>query len=216
MKNEKTKRLTLSAIMIALGTILSLIKIFHLPTGGAITLFSMLPVMVASYTYGVPWGLLTGSVFGVLQAVLGATASQAFAGQKLLGVLGILFMDYIAAFAALGLAGTFKGRIKTPAVSFAVGIVFAGCVRYLCHLLSGYLLFGSYAEWFFTEVLVNDTTAKILGMAAEHPQLVALIYSAIYNALYLVPEVIITCIAGTILVLTVPPVRKEMTRQHNT
>ena len=53
-------RLTESAVMIALATILSLFKLVDLPYGGSITLASMLPVLLIAYRYGTAWGLLTG------------------------------------------------------------------------------------------------------------------------------------------------------------
>ena len=47
------KKLAVSAVLIALSTVLSLIKIYELPLGGAITLLSMLPVCLISVMYGV-------------------------------------------------------------------------------------------------------------------------------------------------------------------
>lgn len=46
--------------MIALGTILANIKIYELPNGGSITLFSMVPFILVSFRHGVKWGLFTG------------------------------------------------------------------------------------------------------------------------------------------------------------
>ena len=129
--NKKTLRLVTSGVLIALGTVLSMIKVFDLPYGGSITLFSMVPVMVLGYMYGVRWGLLCGSVFGVLQAALGATTSQAFAGLTGFNIVLMAFLDYIAAFAVLGLAGMFKRVIKRPTLSFALGAVVTGLLRYL-------------------------------------------------------------------------------------
>ena len=71
--NDKTRKLTETALLIALGTILSLIQ-FPGPwvNGGSITLCSMLPIIVIGYRYGSRWGLLSGLVYGILQMVLGA------------------------------------------------------------------------------------------------------------------------------------------------
>ena len=41
---SKTRTLVECALMIALGTVLANIKIYELPNGGSITLFSMLPL----------------------------------------------------------------------------------------------------------------------------------------------------------------------------
>ena len=53
MKNS-TRRLTDTAILIALGTVLSLFKI-DLPFGGGVTICSMLPLVIISFRYGWKW-----------------------------------------------------------------------------------------------------------------------------------------------------------------
>ena len=50
-------QLTCCAAAIALGTILSNIKLFHFPTGGSITLLSMLVVCLPGYFFGLGCGL---------------------------------------------------------------------------------------------------------------------------------------------------------------
>jgi thiamine transporter len=74
-----------------------------------------------------------------------------------------VLLDYPLAFGALGLAGFFK---KLPVAGVAAGI--AG--RFICHFISGLVFFATYAP---------------VGM---NPAL----YSAVYNAWYLVPELIIS------------------------
>ena len=54
---SKTRTLVECALMIALGTVLANIKIYELPNGGSITLFSMLPFVLLSFRHGVKWGL---------------------------------------------------------------------------------------------------------------------------------------------------------------
>ena len=78
--NNKTIRLVTSSILIALASVLSFIVVFKLPYGGSITLLSMLPIMALGYMYGAKWGMLCGIVYGVVQALLGAATSSAFAG----------------------------------------------------------------------------------------------------------------------------------------
>ena len=41
--------------MIAFATVLSEIKILEMPMGGTITAFSMLPILIIAYRYGVKW-----------------------------------------------------------------------------------------------------------------------------------------------------------------
>ena len=64
--NKRVFNLVLGGLMVALGTVLSFIKVLDLPYGGSITLCSMLPVLVFSYRCGTKWGLGAGLVFSVL------------------------------------------------------------------------------------------------------------------------------------------------------
>ena len=60
----KTKRLTESAMLLALAIVLELISkaiIPEMPFGGQVTLVAMLPVVLISYRYGVKWALETRS-----------------------------------------------------------------------------------------------------------------------------------------------------------
>ena len=68
---SKTRVLVECALMIAIGTVLSNIKIFTMPNGGSVTLLSMLPFVLVSFRHGVKWGLFTGLVNGCLQMLLG-------------------------------------------------------------------------------------------------------------------------------------------------
>ena len=78
--NKNTKKIVTCGVLIALATVLSFIKVYELPYGGSITLFSMVPIVVLGYKYGVKWGVFSGVIYSVLQAILGATQSNAFAG----------------------------------------------------------------------------------------------------------------------------------------
>ena len=60
---SKTRILVECALMIAIGTVLSNIKIFTMPNGGSVTLLSMLPFVLVSFRHGVKWGLFTGLVY---------------------------------------------------------------------------------------------------------------------------------------------------------
>lgn len=206
MENKKnnTQRLTVSGIMIALGTLLSFLAVYRLPYGGSITVFSMVPVMLVAFIYGVRWGLLCGAVFGALQALLGATTSAAFADQRWWGVFLILLLDYIVAFSVLGLAGIFKKNGKNTAVSFALGCAAAGFLRLCAHFVSGVILFGGWAEWYFTQDGFPAFGAKILERTSGLG--LSAIYSLIYNASYMIPEIILTVFAAVILI-NVKPIR---------
>jgi len=211
--NQKTRRLTESALLIALGTVLALltnyIPFLNLPYGGSITIFSMVPLIVLSYRYGLSWGFFSGIVFGVLQMAIGATTGV-FAGAEVYVVIFSTLLDYLVAYGVMGLAGMFRNRIKNPFIAVGTGTLAACILRYVVHLVSGALLFGSYAEWYFTESFPADAGAAILGSFSGTA--LAWIYSAIYNAMYMVPETLITVI-GAVLIMSVPAVRKRATEK---
>ncbi|MCM1120548.1 MAG: energy-coupled thiamine transporter ThiT [bacterium] len=125
------RQLAFCAMAIALGTVLSKLKLFEFPTGGSVSLFSMLPVCLPGYFFGLGAGLLTGIAYGVLQLLLDPYVL--FPAQ--------LVVDYLLAFGALGLSGLFcnakNGLLK--------GYLAAVCGRYVFAVLSGWLFFGAYA-----------------------------------------------------------------------
>lgn len=207
--NKKTRRLTTSGILIGLGLILSFLKLFELPWGGSVTLFSMVPVMVLGYMYGVRWGLMCGAVHGAFQAMFGA-ASQAFAGQDAVSVIIVLFLDYIIAFSMLGLGGAYKNKIRKPAAALALGALTGSAARYLSHVLSGFIVFGSYAEWFFgaESGFPVETGAQILNLYTG--KVLSLVYSLIYNACFMVPETVISVLAA-VIIMSIPAVRDRVT-----
>ena len=192
--SKRTFNLVLAGIMIAMGTVLGFVKPFELPYGGAITLCSMLPVMFFSYRCGLKWGLSAGLVFSVLQLLFGLDALK---GISAMMVVGSIFLDYILAFTVLGLAGMFRGKIKNDAAAFTLGSFVSMMLRYLCSFLSGWVLWASFNE-----------TADMQGFIATFfPALgnlsgtaLAVVYSLVYNGSYMIPEIILTCVVGFLLV----------------
>ena len=204
---SKTKMLTESALLIAMAIVLELVaKAFipELPFGGQVTLVSMLPIVLISYRHGVKWGLLSGVVYAALEMVIGAkTVAAAFqpdyfgSGVLIVNALLMCLLDYVLAFTILGIGGCFRNKIQNPGLSLCLGsIVALGC-RYLCHILSGYILFGSYAEWFFTQEGFPAWGANLV--ASLNPQLLALAYSVVYNGMYMIPEIVFTAVAALLL-----------------
>ena len=61
-------RLTVSAVFIALSTVLSMLKIYEPPLGGGVTLFSMLPIIMLSCMFGIKWGLGVSFAYGVAES----------------------------------------------------------------------------------------------------------------------------------------------------
>ena len=64
------KQLAFCAMAIALGTVLSNLKIYEFPFGGSITLLSMLIICLPGYWFGLEAGLITGAAYGVLQLII--------------------------------------------------------------------------------------------------------------------------------------------------
>lgn len=206
MKN-KTRRLTESAMLLAVAIALELVsKMFipEMPFGGQITLVSMLPVVLVSYRYGVKWGLLTGFTYALLEMALGAkTVSAAFqpgyfGDAAMLGnALLMVGLDYLLAFTVLGLGGLFRNTIKRPGLSLMAGSLVALFARYCVHVLSGYILFGAWGEWFFTQEGFPAWGAALVEKLS--PNLLSFVYSLVYNGMYMVPEIILTAIAALLL-----------------
>ena len=213
----KTRMLTESALLIAMAIVLELAaKMFipEMPFGGQVTLVSMLPIVLISYRHGVKWGLLSGVVYAALEMVIGAkTVAAAFqpdyfgTGVLIANALLLCLLDYVLAFTILGIGGCFRNKIQNPGLSLCLGsIVALGC-RYLCHILSGYILYASYAEWFFTQEGFPAWGANLV--ATLNPQLLALAYSVVYNGMYMIPEIVFTAVAA-LLLSKVPGIVKKV------
>lgn len=210
---NKTKRLTESAMLLAVAVVLELVsKMFipELPFGGQITLVSMLPVVLVSYRHGVKWGLVTGGAYALLQMALGAkTVSAAFQpgyfgdGTMVLNALIMCLLDYVVAFTVLGLGGCFRKKIASPGLGLMCGAVAALALRYLAHIISGYVLFAGWAEWFFTQEGFPLWGAKLVETLS--PQMLGLTYSVVYNGFYMIPELVLTA-AASLLIAKVPRV----------
>lgn len=200
--NENTVRLTVCAIMIAMSTVLSFIKISHLPFGGSVTLFSFVPILFAGYAYGWKWGIGSGLVYGIFQAMFDVSASVAGAGFKWWQVALCAVLDYIFAGAVLGTAGIFRKTVKKPQLSFAAGTVFACLLKLCVHFLSGYTLFSGWAQSFFAEASYGQFFIEHFSGNAF-----VVLYSLLYNSTFMIPELIASTIAA-VIIISVKPVRK--------
>ena len=167
---SKTKKLTISAIMVALSAVLVIIsKLIPAPwlQGGSITLASMVPIIAASIILGTKWGVVCGFVFSLIQMMTGFYPPPT---QTFLNFLLVVLLDYVIAFGVLGLAGMFYRMLGKKVWSVTISGVIVTFLRYICHILSGILIWGVYAEEGQT----------------------VLAYSITYNGSYMIPEIIIT------------------------
>ncbi len=206
-KKQNTERLVISAVFIALASVLSVIQIFALPQGGGITLLSMLPIIVLAYRYGVKWGAVSALVYSVIQMFLGFSTVSAFFlpgddQQIWWKAILIVLLDYIVAYTCMCLGGVFR-KSTSASAALCLGSVVALSARYLVHTLSGAIFFGAWAEWWFTDVFAGDFGATVLETYSGFS--LALFYSVIYNGLYMIPEIILTAI-GAVIVGKIPAI----------
>ena len=204
---SKTRRLTESAMLLALAVVLEFVsKMFipEMPFGGQVTLVSMLPVVLISYRHGIKWGFVSAFAYAVIEMLIGMkTVSAAFLpgyfgdGTMILNAVVMCLLDYVLAYTLLGLGGIFRDKLQNPGLGLMCGSLVALGARYLSHILSGYILFGSYAEWFFTQDGFPAWGAQLVS--ALNPALLALVYSLVYNGMYMVPELLLTAIVGFLL-----------------
>lgn len=169
---SRTLRLTESALMIAASTILSFIKLVDLPAGGSITLASMLPLILIAYRYGALWGILCGFVHGAIQLVIGSSIFSYVTGAA--SVIAVIVLDYAAAFALIGIAGLFRKLCRTQTSAIITGAAVASVIRYICHVISGATVWAG----------LSIPTADAMS------------YSFIYNATYMLPEMLILFVVG--------------------
>lgn len=195
MKRNTVHLITESGICIALATILSMLTLYSWPYGGSVTVASMLPICLFAYRHSVRSGLACGFVHGMIQMFLGITQGV-FKGADLGTTVGMVVLDYFLAFTLLGLAGIFKDKIKSDSVSFALGCFIAAAARFICHILSGYIFFKSYAEWFFSQDGFTIGNRILDSFAGD---VLYWMYTVIYNASFMIPEIIITCAAALII-----------------
>ncbi len=187
---SRTRVMVECALMVAIGTVLAQIKIIDMPYGGSVTLLSMLPFILVSFRHGVKWGLLTGFANSLLQMLIGGLSAPP-AGTPI-AFFGMIMLDYVMAFTVLGLACVFTKGIKNKLVGVCVGTACAMGLRFVCSFLSGFMLWSSYQSYY----------EWANGMSA-------VLYSLVYNASYMLPEIIITTIAVAILYKAAPKLFSE-------
>ncbi len=170
MEKFNIRALAEAALMIALATILSLIVVFKAPYGGSVTLASMVPIVLVSYRNGTKIGLLAALGYSLLQMSIGFYPPPV---QTMTNFVLVIFLDYILAFGALGLAGFFArffSNDKKTGIVFSCLIVMF--IRFMCHFISGIIIWGTYAP-------------------EGQP---VYLYSLLYNGTYMLIEAIISSV----------------------
>ncbi len=164
-----TRSITYAGVSVAMSFALSYLRIVKMPQGGSITIASLLPIMLYSYMFGTKKGLLVGAVYGLLQAVQDPYIIHP----------AQFILDYPLAFASIGLAGIFaqnKEMEKLPVLKFVLGGLLAGACRFIMHLMSGIFAFSAFA-------------------GGQNP----VIYSLVYQAGYVLPDLAIVIVVGAVM-----------------
>ncbi len=163
-KKWTAKMVAYGALSVALSFVLSCVRLYRMPTGGSVTPGSMLPLMLFSVSFGIGPGVLAGLVYGLLQYLQGGWWLNVWQ----------FILDYLLAFAALGLAGIAH---KKSSAWLYLAIPVAALGRAVSAILAGMM-------W------VADTPVEdlVIGSVQFNSPL---LYSIVYNGAYLIPDTII-------------------------
>ena len=157
-----TREICISAILIAIAFVISeFIPVIKLPYGGKLTYCSMLFVCLIGYFFGPKTGLIASLAYGLLQLIMGSSIVHPIQ----------LILDYPLAYTCLGICGFFHNKKN----GLAIGYILSVLGRYICHVISGIVFFGEYAE----------------GNVV--------LYSLGYNLTYILPEAILSLLLIALL-----------------
>ncbi len=158
-----------SALFIALAFVLSGIVLFPMPQGGAVTPLSMLPILLIGLRRGPYFGFASALVYSGLQMLQGFYAPPT---RTFFWFLLVVLLDYVLAFGVLGLSSLFR-RVPNQLL---VAIPLCLGLRFLCHFLSGIVIWGESAG-----------------------DLPVWLYSLVYNGSYMGVELLVTFAVGLLI-----------------
>ncbi len=161
MKKNQLYKICECAVFIALSIALMPIEIPGPAFGGDIDLV-MIPLFILAYRNGWKYGIVSGGVFGFLKCLIGGGIGW--------GLPSIL-LDYVLAYAAVGIAGFFKEKFWAVELS-----TFLGCfARFIIHFISGVTIY------------MITVPTEVAGTTIANPVL----YSIVYNMFYMLPNTVI-------------------------
>ena len=169
MTRTETKALTEGALMVALATALSYVKLLELPQGGSVCI-GMLPIFLYSARWGWKESFLVSFAFGLLQLI--------FDGAYAWGPTSML-LDYIIAYGVLGVACFFRSMKG----GVFVGMTVASLCRFIVHFVSGVTIYRIY----------EPTT--LFDATFTNPY----IYSAVYNGSFMVIDLALCMVIMALL-----------------
>lgn len=146
MSSKRTLFMIEVAIFAAMALLLDVmpfLKFTIWPQGGSVS-FAMIPIFIVAFRWGLKGGLVSGFLLGVMQIAFGPIILTPVQG----------FLDYIAAFTLIGMAGIFakpvqntvkEGKSKISFFYIMSGVFIGSVLRFLAHLIAGIVFFGHYA-----------------------------------------------------------------------
>ena len=170
-----------AAIAFALDLLAAGIWRFAFVNGGSISI-AILPVLFVTYRRGTIPGMVCGLIVSILQMLSGV---YVISGAWYLVLLQIL-LDYVLTYPLVALAGLIfavakKQEKKGSRITFiALGILFGGLFKFLCHFLAGVIFWSSSIAW-----------SSFEGMPV--------LYSLVYNGAYVLPSIIVSAIIFIII-----------------
>ena len=165
---KNTLALCEGGIMIAMSTVLAMLKLIDMPYGGSVTFAQMLPIIIYAYRHGPKYGMGAAVTASLIQLLLGLENFSYLPLVTWYSVVVLGLLDYVVAYSAFGIAGFLKNRYDYKSAMLIGGLI-SSVIRYLCHVVSGF------TAW----------------TAFELPEGAVLAYSFGYNAAYMIPETIV-------------------------
>ena len=200
-EKEKTwsvKTIAEIAIFAALGYVLDMLAGIYssplFPNGGSLGI-AMVCVFIISYRRGFLPGLITGLIMGLLDI---ADGFYVVSGAAWYLAFFHVALDYWIAYPLVALCGIFtrfikKAQNKKQMVLFIIlGCVVGGLAKYMSHVLSGAIFWGSDSgsfAWSFKGTNINPWA-----------------YSFIYNIAYMGPDIVFSTVVTCLLVWVWPKV----------
>jgi thiamine transporter len=180
MSRISVRVLTEGAVLIALSLMLSYAELRLWYQGGSVDLV-MVTLLIYALRWGAGWGVCAGFLFGFLEYILGNGFALTWTS---------ILLDYSVAYAAVGLAGLFRGR--TSGVIW--GAVAACLSRFIVHFISGITIYRIIAP------------TEFFRMTFTSPWL----YSLVYNGTYMLPN---TILAVFVCALLAKPLGRYLRRE---
>lgn len=197
---SKTRIMVEGALMIAASVVLSFIRVYTLPNGGSLSLVPLLPLLMMSYRHGVKWGAFTCFVRGLISLLIGFYAPPV---RSLYALTMEVLLDYLLPYMVLALACVIADIFKNKMLGIGFSALVTGVAKYLIHVLSGYIVWKDYAwalDWM--------SGMGFAGLETMSEDGLCWLYSFVYNAIGVLPEVVLTAVLAAILYKTAPKLFK--------